>query len=141
MMDWIPSRDAREPFLVPDGRTVLIKYTFVVSPDRPVIGHYGHFQPNDQKVLWQDRREQRCTLFGGGHKALDFAREQSALLPAGPKRDKAYEDYLSARKFLWRDMIGRVVSVAGSNDPQNIWVVGVEETSTTDFEIMLDQCK
>lgn len=37
--------DDREPFVLPDGKTIFIKYTFVVSPDRPRVGHYGIFKP------------------------------------------------------------------------------------------------
>lgn len=65
-----------------------------------------------------------------------MACEKAAILPCVPERQKAH---LSARKFLWSEMIGRVVCVEGEKDTQDIWVVGVEETFTTDFEIMLDR--
>lgn len=139
MTVWIASQDDREPFVLPDGRTILIKYTFVVSPDRPEVGRYGLFQPEKTKVLWQNDTEQKCLLFGGSQKALTMACEKAAILPCGPERQKAHEAYLSARKFLWSEMIGRVVCVEGDKDPQDIWVVGIEETSTMDFEIMLDR--
>ena len=48
---------------------------------------------------------------------------------------------MRCRKYLWRDMIGRVVTVSDDKDVSDIWVVGVEETSTTDFEIMIDRHK
>ena len=92
-------------------------------------------------MIWPDHHEQRCFLFGGGHRALDYAREQSAILPAGSERDRAYEEYLRARKFLWNAMIGRVVCGEGDKDTEDIWVVGGEETSTIDFEIMLSKAK
>lgn len=133
--------DDWEPFVLPDGRTTRIKYTFVVSPDKPVLGRYGHFEPERTRVTWADRSEQRCLYFGAGPQALDYAREEAASHPAGAKREKAYEEYLRCRKYLWRDMIGRVVTVSDDKDVSDIWVVGVEETSTTDFEIMLDRHK
>lgn len=90
-------------------------------------------------MTWADREEQRCLYFGAGPKSLEYAREQAASLPAGAKREQAYEEYLICRKYLWRDMIGRVVTISDNKDSGDIWVVGVEETSTTDFEIMLDR--
>ena len=137
MTGLIPNKNDREPFVLPDGRTILIKYTFVVSSERPEVGRYGLFQPEKNKVLWHNYDEQRCLLFGGSHKALTMACEKAAILPCSPERHQAYEDYLRARKFLWSEMIGRVVCVEGEKDPQDIWVVGIEETSTTNFEIML----
>lgn len=76
-------------------------------------------------------------LFGGSYKALTMICEKAAILPCGPERQQAHENYLSALKFVWSEMIGRVVCVEGEKDPQDIWVVGIEETSTTNFEIML----
>ena len=134
-------RDDWEPFVLPDGRTTRIKYTFVVSPDKPVTGRYGHFEPERTRVTWADRSEQRCLYFGAGPQALEYAREKAASRPGGPEREQAYKEYLRCRKYLWSEMIGRVVCVEGDKDPQDIWVVGVEETSTTDFEIMLDRHK
>ena len=139
MTGWIPSRDDREPFVLPVGRTILIKYTLVVSPDRPEFGRHGLFQPEDSRVLWHNGIEQKCLLFGGSRKALTMACEEAAILPCGPQRQKAHEAYLRARKFLWSEMTGRVVSVEDDKDPQGIWVVGVEETSSIDFEIMLNR--
>lgn len=133
--------DDWEPFVLPDGRTTRIKYTFVVSPEKPTKGRYGHFEPERTRVTWADREEQRCLYFGAGPQALEYAREKAASHPAGAKREQAYEEYLRCRKYLWRDMIGRVVTVSDDKDVSDIWVVGVEETSTTDFEIMLDRHK
>lgn len=130
--------DDREPFVLPDGRTASIKYTFVVSPDRPGLGCHGLFRPDAGNVLWQNGVEEPCLLFGGSANALDDLREHAALLPCGPVRQKAHEAYLKARKYLWGEMIGRVVSVEGGGKAQNnIWVVGIEESSTVEFEIML----
>lgn len=81
--------------------------------------------------------EEPCLLFGGSAKALDDLREHAALLPCGPARKKAHEAYLKARKYLWGEMVGRTVSVEGGGNAQNnIWVVGIEESSTVEFEIM-----
>ena len=83
-------QEDREPFVAPDGRTVMMKRTFIVSHERPVVGRHGHFDPHENTVLWEDHQEQPCLLFGGGHQALDRAREKSALLPSGPEREKAH---------------------------------------------------
>jgi len=69
---------------------------------------------------------------------LAVPREHAAFLPCGPARQKVHEAYLKARKYLWGEMVGRTVSVEGGGDAQNnIWVVGIEESSTVEFEIML----
>ncbi|WP_194098758.1 hypothetical protein [Marivivens aquimaris] len=135
---WRSSEVDREPFVLPSGRTASIKYTFVVSPNRPGLGCHGLFRPDDGIVLWQNGTEEPCLLFGGSSKALDDLREHAALLPCGPARKKAHEAYLKARKYLWGEMVGRTVSVEGGGNAQNnIWVVGIEESSTVEFEIML----
>lgn len=65
MTFWIISQDDREPFFLPDGRTILIKYIFVVLPDRPEVGRHGLFQPEKTKFLWQNDTERKCLLSGG----------------------------------------------------------------------------
>lgn len=136
----ISGRDDQEPFVLPGGRTASIKYTFVVSPDRPEEGRHGLFRPDAGSVLWQSGVEETCLLFGGSAKALNDFREKAAILPCGPERQKAHEAYLKARKYLWGDMVGCVVSVEGGGKDQNdIWVIGIEESSTVKFEILLDR--
>ncbi|MFC6199108.1 hypothetical protein [Ponticaulis profundi] len=130
--------DDREPFIFPDGRTALIKYTFVVSPDQPGLGRHGLFRPDAGNVLWQNGAEEPCLLFGGSAKVLENLCENAALLPCVPVRQKAHQAYLKARKYLWSEMVGRVVAVKGGGKAENnIWVVGIEESSTVEFEIML----
>jgi len=139
MTVWVPGHDDREPFVLPDGRTIMIKNSFVISSSKPELGRHGLFRPDAGKVLWSNGVEQPCLLFGGSAKSLGRLQENAAILPDGPVRQKAHEEYLEARKYLWSEMIGRVVWVGDGKDPNNIWVVGIEETSTVDFEIML--CK
>ena len=141
MTVWVPGHSDREPFVLPDGRTILIKNSFVISPSKPPLGRHGHFMPDAGKVLWSNGVEQRCLLFGGSAKSLDHLRENAAILPEGTARQKAHEEYLEARKYIWSEMIGRVVWVGDSKDPNDIWVIGIEETSTVAFEMMLSKAQ
>ena len=139
---WRPSRDDREPFVLPDGRTIRIKFTFVRTTSTVAAGQYGLFRPRQGTVLWADDTTDDCWAFGLGQETLDKRRERSAILPVGPEREKAYKEYIEARKFILNEMIGRVVSVAGGGETQDhVWVLGVEETLTIDFEIMLDKAR
>lgn len=136
MDEWNQDQDDREPYILPDGRTVMIKHTFVISSNRPIIGRIGIFRPNSGVVLWSDGTEEPCLWFGGGPKALDSLREHAAILPQGRSRERAHQDYLKARKYIWEEMIGRVISIeGGGEDEYHVWVVGVEEALTADFEI------
>lgn len=63
-------------------------------------------------------------------------------MPRGPERGAARDAYLAARKFLRAEMIGRGLAVEPETpDPVPgapiVWILGVEETSTIEFEIAL----
>lgn len=142
MDEWLLDQDDREPYILPDGRAVMIRHTFVISQNRPNIGRLGMFRPNTGVVLWSDGTEEPCLWFGGGPKALDILREHAAILPQGASRERAHQDYLKARKYIWEEMTGRIVSIdGGGKDEYHVWVVGVEETPTAEFESALYSTK
>lgn len=136
MDEWILDQDDCEPYILPDGRAVMIRHTFVISQSRPNVGRLGIFRPNTGVVLWSDSTEEPCLWFGGGPKALNILREHAAILPQGASRERAHQDYLKARKYIWDEMVGRVVSIeGGGKDEYHVWVLGVEETSKAAFEL------
>lgn len=135
MDDSILDEDDREPYIMPDGRTVMIRRTFVISSNKPNLGRLGMFQPNIGLVLWSDGTQEPCLWFGGGPKALDILREHAAILPQGASRERAHQDYLKARKYIWEKMLGRIVSIeGGGEDEYHVWVIGVEESPLVNFE-------
>lgn len=85
-------------------------------------------------MLWSNGTVDECMTFPD-HSGLC---EHVAMLPCGPERAQLHEQYLRARKCLFRQMVGRVrlsdpagpAALLGSPD----WVIGIEEASSLDFD-------
>ena len=113
----------------------MIKYCFLRSREKPAIGDLGFFEMNRQKVLWSNGRMDELIEYPN----ISGLCERAAMLPCGPERAQFREKYLRARKYLFQNMVGRLLlikptgpagAILGSPD----WVIGIEEASLLDFD-------
>lgn len=130
----ISEKDDFDPLALPDGRIAMIKYCFIRSREKPTIGDLGFFDIERRSVLWSNGTVDECMTFPD----ISGLCEHVAMLPCGPERARLREQYLRARKCLFRQMVGRVrlsdpagpATLLGSPD----WVIGIEEASSLDFD-------